>query len=439
MNKNLSEKRRPEMRAMEAQFLNNSPVWHVLDVGSVWMKEFASALSQFARAKSWTPDISSVGAFVNREREESWRQPPLEITHFPLQRGYSRFPFSLLADLGRRQSRRLLTHSTDPKCSTLICTTPYYAPVAERWPGPVVYYQTDLTYGYHGLKPRQVLSLDTRLCRVATAVCPNSQRIGHYMVSKAACDPAKILVVPNATREENILKTSPRGPGPLPEDMQDLPRPILGVIGNLAANLDWLFLEAAIKRTPDYSWVFVGPYGMEVHDADHREARARVLAQAGRRVRFVGSKSYGELQRYARTVDVAILPYRRKEPTFSGSSTRFYEHLAASRPILATHGFEELLHKRPLLDLVVDAHELAAKLEDLRAVRFEDGWEGERWEASKNGTWAVRAVTLMRGVQERWPLPLATNLASLPSVEEMLLAGRFHTDHSQAFELVAPN
>src|ERR1035438_206201 len=73
----------------------------------------------------------------------------------------------------------------------------------------------------------------------------------------------------------------------------------------------------------------------------------------GGRVVFTGGKRYGDLQAYARSLDVAFLPYqRRKEPTYSGSSTRFYEHLAACRPMISTRGFEELLHKEPLLRLV---------------------------------------------------------------------------------------
>ncbi len=95
---------------------------------------------------------------------------------------------------------------------------------------------------------------------------------------------------------------------------------------------DWVFLRQTIARTPGFSWLFVGPTSMPLCDAQQKAARAAVMAM-GNRVRFLGARPYGDLQSYARSFDVALLPYRLSEPTFSGSSTRFYEHLAACRPI----------------------------------------------------------------------------------------------------------
>ena len=89
-----------------------------------------------------------------------------------------------------------------------------------------------------------------------------------------------------------------------------------------------------------------------------------------------------------------MLPYRKKEPTYSGSSTRFYEHLAACRPMVATRGFAELLEKPPLLELVNTAGEMQLALEQLRSVNFRDGLETARWEASRQGTWEARVRTL---------------------------------------------
>ena len=187
--------------------------WHVLDVGSIWMKEFASALARIVPTMNWQPVMRRAGAFESWERREEIASPLLEVRHFPLQRGYSRFPLSVLANLGSRQSKRMVRAGEADEISPLICTTPFYAAVAERWKGPVIYYQTDLTCAYHGLDGKQIRALDSRLCRVATLVCPNSRRIAHYMVAEAGCDPAKIVIVPNATRAENVFEQAPGGRG----------------------------------------------------------------------------------------------------------------------------------------------------------------------------------------------------------------------------------
>ncbi len=177
-------------------------------------------------------------------------------------------------------------------------------------------------------------------------------------------------------------------------------RPIAGVIGNLAENIDWILLREAIEKSPWLSWVFVGPTSMEIRDAEQLKAR-NFLMSLGGRVRFVGEKPYGDLRSYARTFDVAVLPYLKREPTYSGSSTRFYEHLAACRPMIATRGFEELLHKEPLLRLIDTSDELIASLNSLRAANFSDGREELRWRASQHETWERRAAQMIAALSAR--------------------------------------
>ncbi len=155
-----------------------------------------------------------------------------------------------------------------------------------------------------------------------------------------------------------------------------------------------MLITDAVDKTKDVSWVFVGPVDMKIPDSVHQKARGDLLLRGGR-VRFVGSKQYGELQQYARSFDVALMPCRKHEPTYSGSATRFYEHLAACRPILSSRGFHELLTKEPLLKLVDDAEGIAAAVDDLKSTGFCDGMEELRWRASQEGTWPVRARDLL--------------------------------------------
>jgi glycosyltransferase involved in cell wall biosynthesis len=339
--------------------------------------------------------MQGLGMFRSWQKVEIVPNPGLKMLRFPLQRGYARAPLRWIAPYQKGMLKRLLAQTGRPEESPLVCSTPFYVPVAELWPGPVIYYVTDLNVAYDGLNPSQVRSLDLRMCRVAWAVCPNSRRIADYLIREAACDPAKITVIPNATRESNILPRPRYEPAPLPEDVQDLPRPIAGVLGDLSGNMNWELIADTIQRTPRFSWLFVGPTNRAIGNRRQRVARAWAMKHA----RFVGMKLYGELQAYASCLDVAVLPYMKKEPTYSGSSTRFYEHLAAGRPMVATRGFAELLEKEPLLTLVDTPEEMAAALERLRSMNFRDGYEDARWEASKLGTWEQRARTMRMALQ----------------------------------------
>ena len=366
-------------------------MWQILDVGSIWMKEFASALSGLTPTVAWSPVMMKLGAFHDWERTERLLDPSLHIVHYPLQRGYARAPLRQCFRFETRLLARLRSRSAHPEQTMLICTTPFYAPVAERWPGPVLYYVTDLTSAYEGVDPAQVIELETRMCRVAGTVCPNSYRIADYLTSIAGCSPDKITVVPNATRASNLAGRPLREPAALPADIADLARPVVGVLGNLAANMDWELLAQCVEQTPRLSWVFVGPTSMSIPDQAQSDARSWVMAHA----RFTGAKPYGDLQQYARSLDAAVLPYRKQEPTYSGSSTRFYEHLAACRPMIATRGFAELLEKQPLVELVDTAAEMTAALARLEALNFHDGLEAARWQASHMGTWEERARTML--------------------------------------------
>jgi hypothetical protein len=74
----------------------------------------------------------------------------------PLPRGFARFPGALLTRIGSRIAARLAAHSPRPGESPLICTIPWFASVAEAWPGPVVYWLTDLIAEYESARRKSV-------------------------------------------------------------------------------------------------------------------------------------------------------------------------------------------------------------------------------------------------------------------------------------------
>jgi len=373
--------------------------WHLLDARAIWVKELAGALERDVSLLGWMPEIRWLGRFQRAEWMEAFPNPRLSLRHFPLQRGFARQPLRWLLPEASRIARRLVKHSDDPNRTVLLCASPHYSTVAERWPGPVIYYMSDLYYAW-GEDPRFINSHDRRMCQRADLVCPVSERGRDYLVQQAGCSQAKIAISPMATRAENLLDRPLLAPAPLPERVADLPRPVVGVIGNLAANTNWLFLLDAVAALPQVSWVFVGSTEMPVDDPGHARARTTLVGQGGR-VRFIGPRPYHELASYARSFDVAVLPYRKREPTYSGSSTRYYEHLAACRPMFSTKGFAELLAKEPLVHLVDSASEFVEQFHELQRQGFSDGIEARRWEASRHETWEVRAAAMRRDLVKR--------------------------------------
>ena len=390
-----------ELRSKVTAFMIDAQ-WHYVQISDALDEEFVAALSRLVPVTAWRPRMRAWALLSQSEAAEiaePTSAPGVSQWSFPLQKGFARPPISWIARSGERLKTRLLRRTRRGSTAPLVCSTPYHAPLAEVWPGPVVYYLTDLIKAYAGADANHVRALDRRMCTVARLVCPNSARLADYLEQECGCDPGKITILPNATRAINVAARPLYKPAELPADAADLPRPVAGVIGNMGGNLDWALLLKLVEATPEISWLMVGPVQQDVSGSGEQSARETLL-QMGGRVRFVGKKPYGDLAAYARSFDVAVLPYRFREPTYSGSSTRFYEHLAATRPILATRGFEELLHKEPLLQLMDTAEQGATMLRELEARGFDDGQTEARWKASRDGTWDRRAGTMYAALAE---------------------------------------
>ena len=67
--------------------------------------------------------------------------------------------------------------------------------------------------------------------------------------------------------------------------------------------------------------------------------------------------------------------------------------------MLATRGFEELLHKEPYLKLVDTADQTVDALHDLARTNFDDGHMPLRWQASLNATWQARTAAVRDRLQ----------------------------------------
>ena len=198
---------------------NPQPLWQMLQISDVLDLEFATALAESVPVLGWEPTRVLLPALTRPGLEAELgvapndSAPPLRRRSLPLIRGFARPPISWFSGTTTDVLNRLLSQTEEPELAPLLCTVPYFAEVAERWPGPVIYWLTDLIAEYSGANREQVIRLDRRLCRAATLVCPNSQRLASYLVDKGACDPAQIQVLPNATpRPPTSITRHPRGP-----------------------------------------------------------------------------------------------------------------------------------------------------------------------------------------------------------------------------------
>jgi glycosyltransferase involved in cell wall biosynthesis len=132
-------------------------------------------------------------------------------------------------------------------------------------------------------------------------------------------------------------------PGRAPEDLAQIPRPILGYSGYIKKQLDWELLLALATGHPEWSFVFVGE---QRPHAEIREKLDRMAALPN--VRFLGGKPSTELARYPQHFDVCLMPYRMNDYSKYIFPLKLYEYLAGGRPTVsmplpALAGFGDLV------------------------------------------------------------------------------------------------
>ncbi len=113
---------------------------------------------------------------------------------------------------------------------------------------------------------------------------------------------------------------------PIPADVSDLPRPVVGYYGVIDERLDLELLGKAAEARPEWSFVLVGPVlKIQEHDLPRLP-----------NIYYPGKKGYDELPGYLKSFDVAMMPFALTESTRFISPTKTLEYMAGHKPIVST-------------------------------------------------------------------------------------------------------
>lgn len=115
----------------------------------------------------------------------------------------------------------------------------------------------------------------------------------------------------------------------IPDEIKDLPRPIIGFHGLLA---DWVDFEL-IKKTAEHfkngSVVLIGKITVDA------EKKIKILNNISN-IHFLGRKPYAELPSYCKAFDVALNPFEISELTLAANPLKVREYLAAGLQVVST-------------------------------------------------------------------------------------------------------
>ncbi|MBN1341539.1 MAG: glycosyltransferase [Phycisphaerae bacterium] len=174
-----------------------------------------------------------------------------------------------------------------------------------------------------------------------------------------------------------------------PEEVRDLPSPIVGFFGNLDGNtVDRALLDAIIRSRPEYRFVLVGPMSREFESL-----------RAHGNLTHVPQKPYCEIARYGAAFDVAIMPWLRNEWIHHCNPIKLKEYLSLGKPVVSTP-FPELRRCGGLCYEATDAVTFAAAID--RALAEDDpARRAERRAWASPHTWDAKFGRILRLLEIR--------------------------------------
>ena len=126
----------------------------------------------------------------------------------------------------------------------------------------------------------------------------------------------------------NLDLYNPRRPWEQPEDLKNIPSPVIGYTGAIIeSRLDSSLLYETASQLPQYSFVFVGPE--DRHFEQHPLHRLK-------NVYFTGRKEVEQLPQYIRYFDVCINPQVLNPITDGNYPLKIDEYPAMGKPVVAT-------------------------------------------------------------------------------------------------------
>jgi len=133
------------------------------------------------------------------------------------------------------------------------------------------------------------------------------------------------VLVPNGFDEE-LFDGKPK---PVPSDLADIPRPVVGFIGVLFSFLDYDLIYDTANTLSTVSFVFVGP---TEKGGRHGVERLKTLPNTY----FLGRKAKEQIPSYVLNFDVCINPFKEDNVSRAVSPLKVYEYLACGKPVVST-------------------------------------------------------------------------------------------------------
>lgn len=199
------------------------------------------------------------------------------------------------------------------------CFLPSAAPVAGTLGEALVLYHVVDEFSAFSDASAHVPALEERLLRRADLVVASSEKL---LEAKRRVNPNTVLVRHGVDWAHFARACEP---GPIPEDLARLPRPVIGFFGLVA---DWIDLALVRRVAHVYPSASVALLG--------RVVTSTAPLAGARNVALLGRKPYADLPAYCRGFQVALTPFVRNALALAANPLKAREYVAAGLPNVCT-------------------------------------------------------------------------------------------------------
>lgn len=255
-------------------------------------------------------------------------------------------------------------------------------------PALLIYHCVDDFMTVPGIPPAVVAVAEPAIIEAADLVFVTSPTLQAKLAAIAA---TKVHYFPNVADYHHFAQAL--NPGSLPGDLATIPQPRIGFIGAIKDyKLDFDLIQTLAQQHRDWHWVLIG-------DLELADPQALLDRLDDPNIHFLGYRPYDSLPQYLRGFDVAVLPCLLNEYTRSMFPMKFFEYLAAGKPVVGTR----LASLTDYEDLYLAADSIQAFEQALRTVLAGDGPSLEAGiEAAKLHTWQSRCQRMITLMQTTW-------------------------------------
>jgi glycosyltransferase involved in cell wall biosynthesis len=258
-------------------------------------------------------------------------------------------------------------------------------------PGLTIYHVVDEYSAYDNINDEmkaKIDKLDKEMAEKADLVFVVSEKL---FKKRKSYNP-RTYIIPNGVDYEKYQNAMSSN-DPLPDDIKDLPKPIIGYSGLIGSYIDLKLIEQIAFRHPKWSLVLVGQNG----SAANMDAFEKLIQMDN--VYFLGNKSIDELPHYLKTFDVCLIPYKETEQVINSSSLKLYDYMAFGKPIVAT----SFPVSRAMNDLLYIGSSAESFIGHVETAVFEDEklLSEQRKEYAAANTWDHRVLQASALIKKR--------------------------------------